>query len=89
MSQARNNRWAILFFLVYLLLYSGFMLINVFRPEWMEWLPWAGVNLAIWYGFGLIFAAVVLAFLYGILCTHIPSESSGSSHSHGERGDQA
>ena len=31
----------------------------------MEATPLAGVNLAIWYGFGLIVAALVLALIYG------------------------
>ena len=31
-------------------------------------LPIAGTNLAVWYGFGLIAAAFVLALVYGVLC---------------------
>ena len=34
----------------------------------MQRTPYAGVNLAIWYGFALIIAAFVLALLYGLLC---------------------
>ena len=34
----------------------------------MEVLPFAGVNLAILYGFGLIIAAVLLALIYGWMC---------------------
>ena len=34
----------------------------------MEVTPFAGVNLAILFGFGLIIAALVLALLYGALC---------------------
>lgn len=55
-------------FLVYLLLYGGFVLLNAFWPEMMERTPLAGINLAILYGFGLIIAALVLALLYGFLC---------------------
>jgi len=39
-----------------------------FSPATMAKLPWAGVNLAIWYGFALIAAALLLALLYGYLC---------------------
>jgi uncharacterized membrane protein (DUF485 family) len=53
---------------VYLLLYSGFVLLAAFKPEIMELTPFAGVNLAIWYGFGLIIAALVLALGYGWAC---------------------
>ena len=41
-----------------------------FRPRRWNALPLAGVNLAIWYGFGLIVAALVLALIYGWLCRH-------------------
>ena len=35
----------------------------------MEVTPFAGVNLAILYGFALILAALVFALLYGWLCS--------------------
>lgn len=53
---------------MYLLLYGGFVLLAAFWPEIMERTPLAGVNLAIWYGFGLIVAAIVLALVYGWVC---------------------
>jgi uncharacterized membrane protein (DUF485 family) len=49
----------------YLALYAGFVLLAAFAPQAMEATPLAGVNLAIWYGFGLIAAALVLALIYG------------------------
>jgi uncharacterized membrane protein (DUF485 family) len=51
-------------FTIYLLLYGGFVLLNAFSPHTMDQTPLAGVNLAIWYGFGLIAAALVLALIY-------------------------
>ena len=54
--------------LVYLVLYGGFMLLNTFAPEVMDVVPAAGVNLAVWYGFALIAAALVLALVYTWLC---------------------
>ena len=65
---SRNSRIGMILFLLYLLLYSGFVLLNTFYPQTMEATPVAGVNLAITYGFGLILAAFVLAVLYGIFC---------------------
>ena len=64
----RNARIGMILFIVYLILYVGFVFLNTFSAETMEMLPYAGVNLAIWYGFGLIIAAFVLALLYGALC---------------------
>jgi uncharacterized membrane protein (DUF485 family) len=64
----RNARIGLILFFVYLAFYVGFVLLAAFAPTTMERIPFAGVNLAIWYGFGLIIAAFVLALLYGWLC---------------------
>jgi uncharacterized membrane protein (DUF485 family) len=64
----RNSRIGLVLFFVYLAFYAGFVLLAAFSPKAMERAPWAGVNLAIWYGFALILAAFVLALLYGALC---------------------
>lgn len=72
---SRNSRIGLVLFALYLLLYGGFVLVNTFSPETMEATPWAGVNVAVLSGFGLIVAALVLALLYGMLCG--PAEPSG------------
>lgn len=61
---ARNARTGLALFAVYLLLYGGFMGLNVYDPKLMTTTPLFGVNLAIVYGFGLIVAALVLAGIY-------------------------
>ncbi|MGD9634682.1 MAG: DUF485 domain-containing protein [Pirellulales bacterium] len=66
--QARNTRWGLVLFVVYLAFYSGFVLLAAFSPDSLAQLPLAGVNLAIWYGFALIVVALVLAFFYGWVC---------------------
>ncbi len=63
---SRKSRIGYFLFLLYLLLYGGFVLLNTFSPETMEATPVAGVNVAILYGFGLIISAFVLALIYGI-----------------------
>jgi uncharacterized membrane protein (DUF485 family) len=65
---ARRARYGLVLFAVYLSLYGSFMLVNAFAPAWMQTTPAAGVNLAIWWGFGLIVAAMVLALVYAWLC---------------------
>ena len=67
-------------FIVYLVLYGGFVLLNAFTPQVMEIEPFAGINLAIVYGFGLIFAAFALAILYGILCGSGQVKSQGKDN---------
>ena len=65
---ARNSRYGLWLFGLYLLLYGGFMGLSAFEPQLMSKTPFGGVNLAILYGFGLIVAALVLALIYMILC---------------------
>ena len=66
MSGSQTKRLPLVLFGIYLLLYGGFIVINLFATDLMELTPFAGVNLAIWYGFGLIVAAILLAFIYGV-----------------------
>jgi uncharacterized membrane protein (DUF485 family) len=59
----RVARYGIILFVVYLLLYAGFIALAVLRPEQMG-APVLGVNVAIAYGMGLIVAALLLALVY-------------------------
>jgi uncharacterized membrane protein (DUF485 family) len=65
---ARNARYGLILFVIYLALYAGFMVLSAFAPERMGRPFLGGVNLAIVYGFGLIVAALVLALVYMALC---------------------
>ncbi|MBL9165054.1 MAG: DUF485 domain-containing protein [Planctomycetaceae bacterium] len=82
----RNSRYGIWLFVVYLAFYGGFVLLAAFSPATMARTPWAGVNLAIWYGFALIAAALLLALLYGYLCR---IEVVGTNNSNSEPGRPA
>jgi uncharacterized membrane protein (DUF485 family) len=67
-AAARNARYGLWLFALYLALYAAFVLLNAFRPQLMDLTPAAGLNLAVIYGFGLIFAAFALALIYAWLC---------------------
>jgi uncharacterized membrane protein (DUF485 family) len=67
-TSARNARYGMVLFVLYLVLYGGFVLLNAFYPAVMDQIPFGGVNLAITYGFGLIVAALLLALVYAWLC---------------------
>ena len=77
--EARNARLGLIMFGLYLLLYGGFVLLNAFSPETMEWKPLAGINLAILYGFGLIIAAFIMALVYGFLCRSPKADTTDES----------
>ena len=70
--RSQNSRLGLALFALYLVLYGSFVLLNTFAPETMSTTPFAGVNLAVLYGFGLIGAAFLLALIYGLCCG--PSE---------------
>ena len=80
---ARNARYGLWLFALYVLLYAGFMALSAFWPQTMR-TPvrlFGGVNLAVVYGFGLIVMAFVLAVIYMALCRRgandVPSQAEG------------
>jgi uncharacterized membrane protein (DUF485 family) len=64
---ARNARYGLILFFIYLLLYGGFVGISAFSRDTLKE-TYLGVNLALWYGMGLIVAALALAGVYMQLC---------------------
>ncbi len=83
---ARHARIGIWLFAAYLLLYVGFVLANALMPGWMALRPWGEINLAIWYGFGLIGAAGVVALIYSWLCR---TSASAFSATHRTAADES
>lgn len=61
-------RLGLMLFMVYALLYGGFVAINLTLPALMEVSVVWGINLAVVYGFGLIITALALALVYDALC---------------------
>jgi uncharacterized membrane protein (DUF485 family) len=68
MPSRKRLQYGLIFFSVYLLFYAGFVLLSAFAPSLMERKPFAGVNLAVLYGLGLIVLAFVMALLYDWIC---------------------
>jgi uncharacterized membrane protein (DUF485 family) len=64
-----KQRIGIILFLIYSLIYLGFILINVFASDWMSVPVMAGMNLAVFYGFFLIIIAIVMGLIYNTLCS--------------------
>ena len=65
---AYKTRLGVQMFLIYALIYAGFVLINIIKPLLMEQRIVFGLNLAVVYGFGLIILSLVMALIYNYLC---------------------
>jgi uncharacterized membrane protein (DUF485 family) len=74
-ARRQNMRLGLLLFASYLTLYTGFVLTSAFYPNSMEWRPLGGLNLALLWGFGLIIAAILFAFVYGVFSRVAHSEN--------------
>ena len=81
-----NTRLGLILFVIYLVFYLGFVLINAFAADVMETVVVAGLNLAIVYGFGLIVSAFVLALFYGVMCRSEPDDIQSTSAGEGDQG---
>ena len=62
------------FFFLYLLFYGGFVAIGVLNYELLGQKVFAGLNLALVYGIGLIVFAVLLGILYNNFCSRYEDE---------------
>jgi uncharacterized membrane protein (DUF485 family) len=77
-----NRRLGLSLFFVYLAFYALFVGLTVYDYKLMGREAFAGLNLAIVYGFGLIVAAFVLALVYMVACK---KESESPIHTDGHR----
>ncbi len=71
-------RIGLILFSIYLVIYGGFVLLNAFAPDVMKATPIPGVNVAIIYGFALIFLAFGMAVIYGVVSRKSGVERSQS-----------
>lgn len=68
-ASLKKTKLGIWMFIFYSLVYAGFITIGVFYYELMSKVVFAGLNLAIVYGFGLIILAVLMGIVYDYFCT--------------------
>jgi uncharacterized membrane protein (DUF485 family) len=78
-----KTRIGIWMFMLYAIIYLGFVLINTINPSLMA-SDIGGLNLAIIYGFGLIIFALMLAFVYNAICSAAEEELNGTIPDLGE-----
>lgn len=79
-SSAYKTKLGVIMFIIYALIYGGFILINVVFPSWMR-IDIGSLNVADIYGYGLIILAVILAFIYNHLCTLAERKAGINDHS--------
>ncbi len=76
-------RLGVWMFLVYALLYGGFVVQNVLSPVAMEKPVALGMNVAVMYGFGLIVFALILALIYTVMCSRKEQELDAQASKEG------
>ena len=69
-AKKKSNLGLVLFF-VYLAVYAGFVFIGLYDPDLMGKKVIGDQNLAIAYGFGLIVLAIVMGFVYNLICSAV------------------
>lgn len=73
-ASSKKSRLGVILFLFYTALYAGFVIIGLVNPELMGLHVLGKQNLAIVYGFGLIFLAIVMGFIYNAICTRMENK---------------
>ncbi len=68
-AAARKARLGVILFIVYAVIYAGFVAIGLTNPDLLAKHIVGKQNLAIVYGFGLIIMAMVMGFIYNLICT--------------------
>lgn len=73
-ASAAKTRLGVVLFVVYLLIYAGFVAINTLSPETMAAEVFLELNLAVVYGIGLILLAIVMGVIYNHICTGLENK---------------
>ncbi len=68
-ASAFKARLGLVLFIIYGLVYLGFVVLNTLTPKLMSEKIIFGLNLAVVYGFALIAIAVNLGLIYNAICT--------------------
>lgn len=68
MGLKRKRTLGLILCSIYALVYAGFVAISVFNVEWMDTVMPFQLNLAVFYGMGLIVFALLLALFYSKAC---------------------
>jgi uncharacterized membrane protein (DUF485 family) len=73
-AAAKKSKLGVTLFIIYTLVYSGFVLIGLISPELLGLHVIGKQNLSIVYGFGLIILAIVMGFIYNAICSRMEDQ---------------
>jgi len=76
-ASKRKTRLGLILFLVYVFICIVFVLPSLFFIDTLGMIVIGGLNLAVVYGFGLILLAIVMGFIYSLVCTHMEEQMNG------------
>ncbi|HET8828195.1 MAG TPA: DUF485 domain-containing protein [Pelobium sp.] len=79
-ASAKKAKLGVWFFIIYSLFYAGFVVIGVVNYELLSQEIAFGLNLALFYGMGLIVFAVLLGILYNFLCSRYEDDLNKEEH---------
>ena len=68
-ASAFKTRLGLILFVIYGLVYAGFVALNTISPKTTGQVIFAGLNLAVVFGFGLIVLAIVMGLIYHVICS--------------------
>jgi uncharacterized membrane protein (DUF485 family) len=80
-SVAKKTRLGVVMFLIYMVIYAGFVFIGARFPKALGARLAGGQNLAFLYGMGLIVLAAVMGLVYNFLCTRLEDRMNKEEHS--------
>jgi len=70
-STQKKARLGVWMFIIYTIVYTGFVLIGTFFPKLMGLQLLGGLNVAYVYGMALIVLAAVMGMIYNFLCSRL------------------
>ncbi|MCG8578996.1 MAG: DUF485 domain-containing protein [Bacteroidales bacterium] len=73
-ASKKKSKLGVILFIVYSIVYAGFVVVGVVNYELMGKIIFAGQNLAVVYGFGLIIFAIILGLIYNAICTNLENK---------------
>jgi uncharacterized membrane protein (DUF485 family) len=73
-SIPKKTKLGVILFIIYSVIYAGFVFIGTMYPEYMGAKIFGNVNFAFVYGMGLILLAVVMGVVYNHFCTSFENQ---------------